>query len=57
MSDNGVLAALRRMGFPKDEMTGHGFQAMARQFVADCLVNDALGPNVGAGDVGCGTRR
>jgi len=30
MSDNGVLSALRRMGFPSDEMTGHGFRAMAR---------------------------
>jgi integrase len=24
-----VLAALRRMGYPKEEMTGHGFRAMA----------------------------
>lgn len=30
MSNNAVLAALRRMGFGKDEMTGHGFRAMAR---------------------------
>lgn len=30
MSDNAILAALRRMGFTKDEMTGHGFRAMAR---------------------------
>jgi integrase len=29
MSNNTVLAALRRMGYPKDEMTGHGFRAMA----------------------------
>lgn len=29
MSENSVLAALRRMGFGKDEMTGHGFRAMA----------------------------
>lgn len=29
MSDNTILAALRRMGYPKDEMTGHGFRAMA----------------------------
>jgi len=26
---NTVLAALRRMGFSKKEMTGHGFRAMA----------------------------
>jgi integrase len=29
MSENTVNAALRRMGFGKDEMTGHGFRAMA----------------------------
>ncbi len=30
MSDNAVLAAMRRSGIPADEMTGHGFRAMAR---------------------------
>src|SRR5205085_10715952 len=30
VSDDGGLSALRRMGFPSDEMTGHGFRAMAR---------------------------
>ncbi|MEL7641677.1 MAG: integrase arm-type DNA-binding domain-containing protein [Solidesulfovibrio sp.] len=29
MSENTVLAALRRMGYTKDEMTGHGFRSMA----------------------------
>lgn len=29
MSNNTVLAALRRMGYAKDEMTGHGFRSMA----------------------------
>ena len=29
LSNNGVLSALRRMGFTKDEMCGHGFRAMA----------------------------
>lgn len=29
MSENAVLAALRRMGFAKEEMTGHGFRSMA----------------------------
>jgi integrase len=29
MSENAVLAALRRMGYPKEEMTGHGFRSMA----------------------------
>ena len=37
MSDNGILSALRRMGFPKDEMTGHGFRAMARTLLAERL--------------------
>lgn len=29
MSENTINAALRRMGFGKDEMTGHGFRSMA----------------------------
>ena len=29
MSENTILAALRRMGYTKEEMTGHGFRAMA----------------------------
>jgi len=29
ISDNTVNAALRRMGYAKDEMTGHGFRSMA----------------------------
>lgn len=29
MSNNAVLAALRRLGYSKDEMTGHGFRSMA----------------------------
>ncbi len=29
MSENTISAALRRMGFTKDEMTSHGFRAMA----------------------------
>ncbi|SFU75698.1 tyrosine-type recombinase/integrase [Nitrosospira multiformis] len=29
MSENTVNAALRRMGYEKDEMTGHGFRSMA----------------------------
>lgn len=43
MSDVAVLAALRRMGFPKDEMTGHGFRAMARTMLAERLgVDEAV---------------
>ncbi len=37
MSDNAVLSALRRMGFGKDEMTGHGFRAMARTLLQERL--------------------
>ncbi len=37
MSDNAVLAALRRMGFAKDEMSGHGFRAMARTILNEVL--------------------
>ncbi len=29
MSENAVLAALRRLGYGKEEMTGHGFRSMA----------------------------
>ena len=37
MSSNGILAALRRMGFKKDGMTGHGFRAMARTLLDEVL--------------------
>lgn len=37
MSDNGVLSALRRMGYSKEEMTGHGFRAMARTAIEEQL--------------------
>jgi integrase len=37
MSENAVLSALRRMGYPKEEMTGHGFRAMARTMLAERL--------------------
>ena len=29
MSENAILTALRRMGYTKEEMTGHGFRSMA----------------------------
>ena len=29
LSDNTINAALRRLGYPKEEMTGHGFRSMA----------------------------
>lgn len=37
MSDNAVLSALRRMGFEKNEMSGHGFRAMARTILDEVL--------------------
>ncbi len=37
MSDNAILAALRRMGYDKDEMSGHGFRAMARTILDEVL--------------------
>ena len=37
MSDNAVLAALRRMEIGKDEMCGHGFRAMARTILDEEL--------------------
>jgi integrase len=37
MSENTVNAALRAMGFPADEATGHGFRATARTMLAERL--------------------
>jgi integrase len=37
MSNNAILAALRRMGYTKEEMTGHGFRAMARTILDEIL--------------------
>jgi integrase len=33
MSENTINAALRRMGYAQDEMTGHGFRAMAAKLL------------------------
>ena len=41
MSDNAVLSALPRPGIPKEQMTGHGFRAMART-----LLDEELGYRV-----------
>ena len=41
MSNNGVLSALRRMGFEKDEMTGHGFRALARTILDEVSAGTA----------------
>ena len=37
MSDNAILAAMRRMGISKEEMSGHGFRAMARTIMDEVL--------------------
>lgn len=37
LSNNAVLSSMRRMGFDKDEMSGHGFRAMARTLLAEEL--------------------
>lgn len=37
MSENTVNVSLRRMGFDKDEISGHGFRAMARTMIHEIL--------------------
>lgn len=37
MCDNAILAAMRRLGIPKEEMSGHGFRAMARTILDEVL--------------------
>jgi integrase len=36
MSENTVNAALRRLGFARDEMTGHGFRSAASSMLNEC---------------------
>ncbi|WP_166257708.1 tyrosine-type recombinase/integrase [Marinobacter salicampi] len=37
MSDNAILSAMRRMDIGKEEMSGHGFRAMARTILDEVL--------------------
>jgi integrase len=37
MSENAILAALRALGIDKEEMSGHGFRAMARTILDEVL--------------------
>lgn len=37
MSDNAILSAMRSLGIDKDEMSGHGFRAMARTILDEVL--------------------
>jgi integrase len=37
MSDNAILSAMRSVGIDKDEMSGHGFRAMARTILDEVL--------------------
>jgi hypothetical protein len=48
MSDNAILAAMRRAGIDKEEMTGHGFRAVARTILDEVLgVRPDVDPRVG----------
>lgn len=42
MSENAITAALRRMGYSREEMTGHGFRAMA----STCLNEQGWHPDL-----------
>ncbi len=42
MSDNTVNAALRRLGYTRDEMTGHGFRSLA----STCLNEQGYHPDL-----------
>lgn len=37
MSENAVLGAMRRLGIPKEDMSGHGFRAVARTILDEVL--------------------
>lgn len=37
MSENAILSAMRSLGIPKEEMSGHGFRAMARTILDEVL--------------------
>lgn len=42
MSDNTIRSALRRLGYANEEMTAHGFRAMART-IMDEVLGDLVG--------------
>ena len=44
MSENTVNAALRRLGFSGDDMSAHGFRAMARTLMVENI--PGIDPNV-----------
>ncbi|MBK7616779.1 MAG: site-specific integrase [Burkholderiales bacterium] len=46
MSDNAVLTALRRMGFAKNEVTGHGFRATVRTIAPIASERLGIAPEV-----------
>ena len=41
MSENNINAALRRLGFTKDEMTAHGFRSAASSTLNECGMRNA----------------
>lgn len=43
LSDNAILAALRRLGVPKEQASGHGFRATARTILDEVL---GFGPHL-----------
>jgi hypothetical protein len=59
MSENTVRTALRRMGYTNDEMTPHGFRAMARTILVEQLdVNpDVIEAQLAHGRLGRWARR
>ncbi len=51
MSDNTLNAALRRLGYSRDEMTGHGFRSMASTLLNELGWNrDAIERQLAHGD-------
>jgi len=48
MSEDTINAALRRLGFTSEEMTGHGFRAAASSMLNECgqFNADAIGPQL-----------
>jgi integrase len=61
LSENTLNAALRRLGYAKDDMSSHGFRAAASSLLNECSINPKVKrpTNRGTGDEDCeltGTR-
>jgi integrase len=47
LNNNGILEGLRKMGYPKKSMCGHGFRAMARTLLAEVgVLSDYIEPQL-----------